>query len=331
MATIPPALLSKVEICISRYRLIGGDGKVIAALSGGKDSIFLCLALRDLNIPHMTVVVDMGYEPGWGEKIVAMVRVIGINPRVVAVRDPNVLSEQVGVRRRLEIVDAGGKSESHTPCTYCHGAKITVLQRIADEEGAQAIAVGQHQTDAVVSMLKEALMHVDHQRSGGHPFSRQRYRRLVEDFGREAERFPEGETPIIDAVGKLVGMGVIDTDEPPAQGLGRDSAGRLIRPLFEVSEREIIHVRDTLNLETAGSGCHHGLNPKTYTPREMIHYGVMQRLENPDFDAWSREMLLQGISPDGSGLARSRERRAELLGSAYKPVAGQLEKYSLSS
>lgn len=329
MANIPVELVAKTANCIERYGLIAPTQRVVVALSGGKDSTVLCLALRELNIPYTAAIVDIGYEPFWGAKIAEMVRQYRIEPIVLDLRRSDGPETAPGVRLRLEVLDAGAKrsSDTYTPCTYCHGAKMAALQQMANKMGLSAIALGQHQTDAVVSMIKEGLMHVDYNRSERRPFSRQRYRELVNEFAREAKRFPDGKTPLIQAIGDLTDEGVLDTDEPPRQDLSHYGEGEIIRPLFDVAEREIERMRDSLKLMTAGSGCHHGLQEETYTPREMIHYGVLQKLNNPEFDAWANHTLHIGIAPDGRGVARARSRRAELIGSDYKPVETGLDKY----
>jgi hypothetical protein len=126
----------------------------------------------------------------------------------------------------------------------------------------------------------------------------------------------------------LVRSGKIDTDEPPRETLPGLGAIEIVRPMFDVNEREIISVRHALELDVEGSGCFHGLSPSTYTPREMIHYGILQSLDNSKFDDWANRMVLLGINDAGRQVVRSRHRRSEFLGDNYKPVERGLDKYS---
>lgn len=328
MTAVAQRILGKVDDCVTRYRLIPSGERVLVALSGGKDSLVLCLLLRELGTAFTPVVVDMGYEAGWGTRIASIARTYGLEAEVVDVHDRAGVAAARGIRLRLEVLERNpaDSSERYTPCTYCHGVKIEALRRMATRAGTGIVALGQHRTDAVVSLIKEGLMHIDHRRHPGRPFARSRYGRLVAEFAREAATFGAADTPVIDEIDGLVRTRRVDTDEPPREPLAADPDTDVIRPMFDVLESEIEQMRDDRSLVTEGSGCHHGLSAQTYTPREMVHYGVLRDLANPAFDAWADRAVLAGIDAEGRGVVRSRARRGELLGPGYKPVENGLDK-----
>lgn len=322
------ALARAVQCCLEQYDLVVPDEPVVLALSGGKDSMVLGIALHHLGIPFLAVTIDVGHEPGWGSRVKDLARDAGIETQVVSLRKPQqVLDPQI--RTRLKILDAGmseGKRE-FTPCTYCHGAKLIALQEICAREGLRKVAVGQHATDAVASLLKEGLMQVDAHAESGAPFSMSRFRDQAQALAGEIRTFPVQEHPLLDAISSRVHGGTLDTDDPPRQPLHFGSDVELIRPMFLVRERAIVAVRDALALSTMGSGCHHGLAEETYTPRELIHYGILREVDNPDFDAWIDQLVLHGVQPDGVGRVASRLRRSELLGAGYKGAQSGHDKY----
>jgi hypothetical protein len=322
------ALACAVQRCLEQYDLVVPDEPVVLALSGGKDSMVLGMALRHLGIPFLAVTVDVGHEPGWGSRVKDLARAAGIETQVVSLRKPQQVLDP-RIRTRLEILDAGmseGKRE-FTPCTYCHGAKLIALQEIGAREGLRRVAVGQHATDAVASLLKEGLLQVDAHAEPGTSFSMARFRDRARVLAEEIRTFPDQEHPLLDAIGSAVYGETLDTDDPPRQALHFGTDVELIRPMFLVRERDIVSVRDASALGTMGSGCHHGLAEETYTPRELIHYGILREIDNPEFDVWIDRLVLHGVRPDGAGRVASRLRRSELLGVGYKGPQSGHDKY----
>jgi tRNA(Ile)-lysidine synthase TilS/MesJ len=56
-------LLNSAADTIRRHSLIDRSRPIMVALSGGKDSLLLCLALREMGIAHRVVTIDMeGYS-----------------------------------------------------------------------------------------------------------------------------------------------------------------------------------------------------------------------------------------------------------------------------
>jgi hypothetical protein len=170
-------------------------------------------------------------------------------------------------------------------------------------------------------------LQVDAHAESGAPFSNARFRDQARALSEEIRTFPRQEHPLLDAIGSRVHGETLDTDDPPRQTLHFGNDVELIRPMFFVRERAIVAVRDASALGTMGSGCHHGLAEETYTPRELIHYGILREIDNPDFDAWIERLVLHGVGPDGAGRVASRLRRSELLGAGYKGAQSGHDKY----
>src|ERR1700730_2073633 len=120
---------------ISEFDLLVTDEPLVVALSGGKDSLTLCLILRELGIESVPVVVDMGYAAGWAERVRAQVSSVGLDPQVIDVRrltkrsDANLtLTDNLAALDPLTSI--GG---TFTPCTYCYNAKAIALEKSENE------------------------------------------------------------------------------------------------------------------------------------------------------------------------------------------------------
>lgn len=327
-------VVARTEEAIRRFALVIPEETVVVALSGGKDSIVLCLALRELGVPIVPVVVDMGYAPLWGERVASIVEPLGFKPEVFRVRAMEAsvdFSTTRGIAQRMEALESVKANPNLTPCTSCYSAKVLALKSVACSVGARVVALGQHMTDAMASLVKEALMNVDRWDNGHETFTYSNFRALVANFLSEASAFDKGTErsvlPLLKRIEWLVGAERIDTDEPPRQELVHGWPDiSLIRPMFLVTEREIIRVKESASIVTEGSGCGHSQSEALYTPRELVHYTALRRLQSPVIDSWLTELVMAGIAPDGTARVRSRSRRCELLGERYKVAPGGLEK-----
>lgn len=328
------SLLSSVDTAISRFGLLKSE-PVVVALSGGKDSILLCLILRELSISMQPVVVDMGYRSNWGQDVCNMVTQLGLDPTIIDARGTIARDESpvaLRITKRLKILDSLSDNDLNvTPCTSCYSVKAYALAAFARDAKMSTVAFGQHMTDAIASFLKEGLMHIDRWRAGNARFDRQRFAQLVGTLSIEMQCYTceddLNDLPLLRRIGELANSKRIDTDEPPRQSLDdQPNEVELVRPMFLVGESDIIAARDSLGLQTCGSGCEHSLSAARYTPREMIHYGVLRQCELSPVFEWLTSLVLASIDAKGRGRVRSRLRRGEFLGEEYKPTAGGLEK-----
>jgi tRNA(Ile)-lysidine synthase TilS/MesJ len=332
---LPKHLLNTVSETIGRHALIDPSRPVLVALSGGKDSLLLCLTLRELGIAHRAVTIDMGYEEGWADRIVRRANAVGIEPEIVSARAPSGLpalgpSAPV-VRRGLTALDAvsAKKTPFATPCTHCYSVKVLLLDAVADDTGSTQVAFAHHMTDAAASLLKEALMHVDRLVRGRTRYERGNFESLVSELAMAADTYEtEEDQPLLRAIGALVSAARVGTDEPPRQPLRRDrpDGAEIVRPFFGVDEDSIIRAVARSGIQAEGSGCGHGLTLLTQTPREMVHHRVLAGRGGTEFFATVAQLVRDGVAPDGSSTTRARLRRQELLGCEYKPVVGELDK-----
>ncbi|HEX4702601.1 MAG TPA: hypothetical protein VH352_10780 [Pseudonocardiaceae bacterium] len=307
----------------------------MVALSGGKDSLLLCLVLRAMGIAHRAVTIDMGYEAGWADRISLRAHMIGIVPEIVSARElPDMSSAAlatVGLRRRLTVLDAvdPATKPTVTPCTYCYNVKVLLLDAAAAKTGASQVAFAHHMTDAAASLLKEALLHVDRFDRGHTHYTRANFESLVRELTTAADKYDaEGDQPLLRTIERLVAATRVGTDEPPRQPLRRDRPDgvEVVRPFFDVDEDTIIRAVRHGGIQAEGSGCGHGATLASQTPREMLHYRVLAGRGDTRFFAHVAQLVRHGIGLDGSSTVRARLQRQELLGHQYKPVVGEFDK-----
>ncbi|MGH9931523.1 MAG: hypothetical protein ACREA9_20130, partial [Pyrinomonadaceae bacterium] len=215
------------------------------------------------------------------------------------------------------------------PCTHCYSVKVLALETAARRDEVTRIAFAHHMTDAIASLIKEGLMYVDRWNNDHSEFDRKNFELLVDQLVAESADFP-GEPLPNSLTSRLVGLvhtGKVDTDEPPRQPLRQDNPSvEIVRPLFLVNEHQIRKTSTDLSLRTADSGCGHGATQVTQTPREIVHFRLLNSLENRAYYSLLRELVLHGIAPNGSARVQARKRRSEMLGAQYKPSTDDLEK-----
>ncbi|MEZ7129787.1 hypothetical protein ACBR40_31010 [Nonomuraea sp. AD125B] len=291
------------------------------AFSGGKDSLLLSLALRELGVPIVCIAVDMGYEADWGRRVAALGERSHLPVEVIDVRRGIVAEEQEDRQRisrslrALEVIQPGA-----TPCTHCYNVKVAALENAVRAHDVSTVAFEHHRTDAMASLVKEALMYVDRWDRGHPVFVRDHFSELVAQLRREAEAPPDAEHALTDRITELVHTDIVDTDEPPRQPLNRDNPGiTAVRPLFFVDEILIAEMVANRLADVEGPGCGHGLTANYLTPREMVHYRVLQAAHHPWFDAHLQRLLMHGIDAQGRARLEARRRRIALLGDQYKP------------
>lgn len=339
VSRLPQSILDVVAATTDHFHLLERAAPVVVALSGGKDSTFLALILRELGYDIRACIIDVGYEAGWGSRVADLGRALGLDVDVVSLdsivadrRTHGDVADDLGWRlRQLRQIDATS-SPNVTPCTQCFNSKSIGLRLYARRVGAMQVAFGHHAKDAIASLLKLGLMYIDAKDRGGAVFAREPFSDLVDEF--RDEIFRAGTTPTLSGplasrVAALVALGFISTDEPPAQPLAADEGVRLVRPLFRVWEDDIVAFRDVTGLATEGSGCGHGATRGTESPREMVHWRILHRL-TPDAGAAQLATLLSwaelGLQADGRLITNTRNGRAQMLGANYKPNAGCSEK-----
>jgi tRNA 2-thiocytidine biosynthesis protein TtcA len=130
---------------ITDYQMIEDGDRVMVGLSGGKDSWALLQVLdvlrqrAPIRFSLVAVNVDSGYKEYKHEVIARTCEARGWEYRI----------EHTGIGELIEdILDA-----DQTPCSLCARLRRGVLYRIADEVGANKIALGHHADDFIETLL----------------------------------------------------------------------------------------------------------------------------------------------------------------------------------
>lgn len=329
---IDKKILETIEKTIQEYCMIEWDEKVLLALSGGKDSIFTMLALRDLGLHVIPVIVDIGYESDWDLRILKLARSHELDAHVIDVRGGNFkkLLPFITLKRlneRLDILDSIDiqRDTNVTPCTQCYNVKITAFKFYAEEHGLKTLVFGHHGTDATASFLKSALMYIDRWDEDHEEYARHYFESLVEKV---MPYFLNGYKALLDSlifrrIQVLAEQQLVGTDEPPVQYIKNSTSElKIVRPLYNIFEDMIKAYKRNYLLETEGSGCGHSATKNTQTPREMVHYRILDELVNSkDGHVIQRELLdltKRGLAPNGTLRVNVRNERNRILGQNYK-------------
>ena len=138
-------LAKRTTKAIVDYQMIEDGDRVMVGLSGGKDSwallqILDVLRLRaPIRFSLVAVNVDSGYKAYKHDVISRTCEARGWEYRI----------EHTGIGELIEdILDA-----DQTPCSLCARLRRGVLYRIADEVGANKIALGHHADDFIETLL----------------------------------------------------------------------------------------------------------------------------------------------------------------------------------
>ncbi|MEM1809937.1 MAG: TIGR00269 family protein [Thermofilaceae archaeon] len=147
---------NRVERTVKRYKMLPRGSKVVVGLSGGKDSSSLLHALwrlRDrLGIEVEALTIDLGiagYSEACLDAAKELCRRLGVPLKVVS------LESEYGFT-----VDDAAKSLRSNACSACGTIKRYLLNRVAREMKAYAIATG-HNLDDTLAAVLQALVRGD--------------------------------------------------------------------------------------------------------------------------------------------------------------------------
>ena len=147
---LPQIIFSKIFRAVVEFELIDDGDKILIGVSGGKDSLLLAYALACLkrrtkkNFSLAALTIDPQFTDDFGEKISRVKKFcaeLDIPHEVRAVEIAELIREQ------------GGKS----PCYTCAFFRRAVINRRAQELGANKIAYAHHLDDAVETFLMSLL------------------------------------------------------------------------------------------------------------------------------------------------------------------------------
>lgn len=129
---------------IGKYELISEGDRILAGLSGGKDSFAMLHALHHLRskAPVKFDIIAVTFDPGFPEfnveGICRYCREQNWEHHVVKLDIPSVLAE---------------KGDSRTPCVLCSRLRRGKLYGFAREQNCNKLALGQHFDDIAASFL----------------------------------------------------------------------------------------------------------------------------------------------------------------------------------
>lgn len=137
-------ILSKMRKAIEDYDMIQEGDKIAVALSGGKDSVTLLYALKNLQIFYpkkfelMAITVNPGFD-GFDTKVLEKIAEEAKVELVIAPSDIKVIVFDV--------------RKEKNPCSLCANLRRGILNSIAKEHGCNKIALGHNEDDVIETFL----------------------------------------------------------------------------------------------------------------------------------------------------------------------------------
>ena len=137
-------ILSKMRKAIDDYQMIQEGDKIAVALSGGKDSVTLLYALKNLQIFYpkkfeiMAITVNPGFDNFDTELLNKIVDYVGVE-LVIASSDIKTIVFDI-------------RNEKN-PCSLCANLRRGILNSVAKEHGCNKIALGHNEDDVLETFL----------------------------------------------------------------------------------------------------------------------------------------------------------------------------------
>ena len=137
-------ILSKMRKAIEDYSMINEGDKIAVALSGGKDSVTLLYALKNLQLfyPKKFDIMAITVNPGFEEFDTELLRRIANNVGVELVVVPSDIKQIVFDIRKEK-----------NPCSLCANLRRGILNSTAKEYGYNKIALGHNEDDVLETFL----------------------------------------------------------------------------------------------------------------------------------------------------------------------------------
>ena len=137
-------ILSKMRKAIDDYEMIQEGDKIAVALSGGKDSVTLLYALKNLQIFYpkkfelMAITVNPGFDNFDTELLNKIADYVGVE-LVIASSDIKTIVFDI-------------RNEKN-PCSLCANLRRGILNSVAKEHGCNKIALGHNEDDVIETFL----------------------------------------------------------------------------------------------------------------------------------------------------------------------------------
>ncbi len=137
-------ILSSIRKAVDEYRMIETGDRIAVGISGGKDSLLLLLALKELqrfypkSFEVMGISIDMGFEGMDYSPIQHLCDEIGISYQVVQTDIAEIIFD---IRKEPN------------PCSLCAKLRRGALNDAAKAAGCNKVALGHHHDDAVETFM----------------------------------------------------------------------------------------------------------------------------------------------------------------------------------
>lgn len=147
---LPQVLFSKIFRAVVEFELIDESDKILIGVSGGKDSLLLTYALACLryrtkkNFSLTALTINPKFSDDFGEKIFAVKK----------------FCNDLGIEHQVREIDIAGlirDQNNKSPCYTCAYFRRAVVNRLANELGANKVAYAHHLDDAVETFFMSLL------------------------------------------------------------------------------------------------------------------------------------------------------------------------------
>ena len=148
--TLPQILFSKIFRAVVEFELIDEGDKILIGVSGGKDSLLLTYALACLkqrtkkNFSLAALTIDPKFSDDFGEKVLAVKN----------------FCNELGIEHEVRELDIAGlirEQDNKSPCYTCAYFRRALVNRYANEIGANKVAYAHHLDDAVETFFMNLL------------------------------------------------------------------------------------------------------------------------------------------------------------------------------
>lgn len=144
---LPQIIFSKIIRAVVEFELIDDGDKILIGVSGGKDSLLLTYALEILRrrmnkkFSLSALTIDLKFSDDLNEKIYSVKK----------------FCDELGIAHELCQVDIAALIGDNSPCYTCAYFRRAVMNRKAQELGANKVAYAHHLDDAVETFFMSLL------------------------------------------------------------------------------------------------------------------------------------------------------------------------------
>ena len=147
---LPQVIFSKIFRAVVEFELIDEGDKILIGISGGKDSLLLTYALATLkertkkNFSLAALTINPKFSDDFSEKIFAVKN----------------FCNELGIYHEVREIDIAGlirEQNNKSPCYTCAYFRRAVVNRCANELGANKVAYAHHLDDAVETFFMSLL------------------------------------------------------------------------------------------------------------------------------------------------------------------------------